>query len=111
MPCSVGYGSGITVSYGVDQRHGSDPKDSAWLWLWYKTATVAPIRPLAWELPDDAPTAPQKKQTTTKSLSSSLLSTECSCFNATPHVLSHWTTGHSLEIEDYPQFAILLALG
>ena len=22
-----------------------------WLWLWCRTAAVAPIRPLAWELP------------------------------------------------------------
>ena len=26
-------------------------KDPAWLWLWHRLAAVAPIRPLAWELP------------------------------------------------------------
>ena len=36
MSCGVGYG------------HGSDPE---LLWLWRRTAAVAPIQPLAWELP------------------------------------------------------------
>ena len=26
-------------------------KDPAWLWLWCRPAAVAPIQPLAWELP------------------------------------------------------------
>ena len=34
------------MSCGVDRRHGSDP-----MWLWHRQAAVAPIRPLAWELP------------------------------------------------------------
>ena len=34
------------MSHGVGQRCGLDP---AWLWLW--PAAVAPIQPLAWELP------------------------------------------------------------
>ena len=36
------------MSCGVDRRRGSDP---AWLWLWCRPAAVAPIQPLAWELP------------------------------------------------------------
>ena len=34
------------MSCGVCLRSGSDP---ALLWLWYRPATTAPIRPLAWE--------------------------------------------------------------
>ena len=30
----------------VGHRRGSDP-----VWLWYRLSPVAPIRPLAWELP------------------------------------------------------------
>ena len=45
-PHSVGWGSDIAVSSGVAYRHDSDPK-LLWLWL----AAVAPIRPLACELP------------------------------------------------------------
>ena len=33
---------------GVGLRRGSDPK---LLWLWYRPAATALIRPLAWELP------------------------------------------------------------
>ena len=47
-PCSVDQGSGITASCGVGHRCGSDP---TLLWLWHRLAAVAPIRPLAWELP------------------------------------------------------------
>ena len=36
------------MSYGVGRRCGLDP---AFLWLWYKPAAEAPIRPLAWEHP------------------------------------------------------------
>ena len=36
------------MSCGVGGRHSSD---SAFLWLWYKQAAVAPIRPRAWEPP------------------------------------------------------------
>ena len=36
-------------SCGVDHRRGSD---LALLWLWCRLAAVAPIRPVAWELPD-----------------------------------------------------------
>ena len=42
----MGQGSGIAVSCGVGHRSGSA---LALLWLWL--AAVAPIRPLAWELP------------------------------------------------------------
>ena len=36
------------MSCGVGRRHSSDP---VLLWLWCKAATIAPIRPLAWEPP------------------------------------------------------------
>ena len=39
------------LSCGVGQRRGLDP---ALLWLWYRPATTALIRPLAWELPHAA---------------------------------------------------------
>ena len=42
----MGQGSGIAMSCGVGHRSGSA---LALLWLWL--AAVAPIRPLAWELP------------------------------------------------------------
>ena len=35
------------MSCGIDCRHGS----SVLLWLWCRPAAVAPIQPLAWELP------------------------------------------------------------
>ena len=38
----------IAVICGVGHKHGSD---LALLWLWCRPAAVAPIRPLAWELP------------------------------------------------------------
>ena len=41
-------GSGIAMSCGVGHRHVSDP---TLLWLWYRLAAVALIRPLAWEAP------------------------------------------------------------
>ena len=40
-------GSGIALSSGVGRRHGSD---LAVLWLWCRSAAVAPIPPLVWEL-------------------------------------------------------------
>ena len=36
------------MSCGVGRRRGSD---LALLWLWYRPAAAAPIRPLAWEPP------------------------------------------------------------
>ena len=36
------------MSCGVGHRRGSDP---TLLWLWYRPAATAPIRPLAWEPP------------------------------------------------------------
>ena len=40
--------AGIAVSCGVGHRFGLDP---TLLWLWYRLAAVAPMGPLAWELP------------------------------------------------------------
>ena len=36
------------MNCGVGHRHGSD---LVLLWLWHRPAAVAPIQPLAWELP------------------------------------------------------------
>ena len=40
----------MTMSCGVDRRHGSDLA-LLWLWLWCRPAATALIRPLAWEPP------------------------------------------------------------
>ena len=40
-------------------RRGSDP---ALLWLWQRRVAVAPIQPLAWELPYDAGVAIKEKE-------------------------------------------------
>ena len=45
---SVGQGSCIAVSCVVGHRQTSD---LALMSLWHRPATVAPIQPLAWELP------------------------------------------------------------
>ena len=42
------------MSYGVGHRCGSD---LVLLWLWCRPAAVAPIQPLAWDLPYAAPVA------------------------------------------------------
>ena len=47
-PHSVGWGSGIALTYGVGCKHGLDPE---LLWLWRRPIAIAPIRPLPWELP------------------------------------------------------------
>ena len=47
------------MSCGVGRRYGSDP---ALLWLWRRLAAVAPIRPLAWELPYASGVALKSKQ-------------------------------------------------
>ena len=44
----MGRGSGVAMSCGVGCRYGLDPE---WLWLWLWPAAVAPIQPLAWEIP------------------------------------------------------------
>ena len=59
-PHSVGQGSGIVVSCGIDHRCGSDPK---LLWLWCRPAAVALIGPLAWELPRATGVAPKEQMT------------------------------------------------
>ena len=47
-PHSVGEAFGVAVSCGLDHRCNADP---LFLWLWCSLAAVAPIQPLAWELP------------------------------------------------------------
>ena len=47
------------VIYGIGRRCGSDPK---LLWLWYRQAAAALIRPLGWELPYAASAALKSKK-------------------------------------------------
>ena len=49
------------MSCGVGHRCSSD---LAWLWLWYRPAATAPIRPLAWEPPyaSSAALRPKKEE-------------------------------------------------
>ena len=49
-PHSAGWGSGVAMSCGVGLKLVSDSA-LLWLWLWSRPAAVAPIQPLAWELP------------------------------------------------------------
>ena len=48
------------MSCGVGHRCGLD---SALLWLWYRLAATAPIRPLAWEPPHAKGVALKKPKT------------------------------------------------
>ena len=51
-PHSVGRESSFAMNRGVGCIHGSDPMLLwLWLWLWHRSAAVAVIRPLAWEVP------------------------------------------------------------
>ena len=52
-------GSIVAVRCGIAQRQASD---LVLLWLWYRLAAIAPIRPLAWELPYAFGTALKSKQ-------------------------------------------------
>ena len=52
---------GVALSCGVDRRCCLDPV-LLWLWLWCRPAAVAPIRPLAWELPYTVDAALKKKK-------------------------------------------------
>ena len=45
------------MNCGAGCGRGLDPK---LLWLWYRPAATAPIRPLAWEPPYATVTAPEK---------------------------------------------------
>ena len=59
-------GSGIAMSCGVGCRRGSDP---ALLWLWCSSAAVAPIQPLARELPYAVGAALKRKKAKNKQTS------------------------------------------
>ena len=52
-------GTHIAESCCPGHRFGSD---LAWLWLWYRLAAVAPIRPLTQELPYAAMVALRRKE-------------------------------------------------
>ena len=51
------------MSCGVGRGHGSDPE---LLWLWYRPAATALIRPLPWEPPYATGAALKRTTTTTK---------------------------------------------
>ena len=55
----MGWGSGVAVGCGVGRRHGLDPM---LLWPWCRPAAVAPIQPIAWELPHTACAALKSKK-------------------------------------------------
>ena len=56
--------SGVAMSCGVGRRCGLDP---VLLWLWHRPAAIAPIRPVAWELPYAAGVALKSKKKKKKS--------------------------------------------
>ena len=58
-PRSAGQGSGVAMSCGVGRRWGSG---LTLLWLWRRQVVTAPIRPLAWELPDAECVAQKSKK-------------------------------------------------
>ena len=60
------------MSCGVGRRRGSD---LALLWLWCRPGAVAPIRPLAWELPYATGAALQSKKQTKNNPNDSISST------------------------------------
>ena len=62
----MGQGSGIAVNCGVGRRCSLDP---VLLKLWCKPATVALIRPLAWELPYATDVALKSKKITKNKMS------------------------------------------
>ena len=62
----MGQGSWVAMSCGVGRRCGSDP---ALLWLWWRLAAVAPIQPIAWELPYATGAALKKEKKKKKAVS------------------------------------------
>ena len=59
------------MSCGVHYRRGLDLV-WLWLWLWCRPAAIAPIRPLAWELPYALGVALKRKKTKRKIQNSSI---------------------------------------
>ena len=73
------------MNSGVGRRHGSDPM---LLWLWWRPAGVAPIRPLAWE-PPYAVGAALKKQNKNQNASGkrkSIQSGHCPLYISASHL-------------------------
>ena len=93
-PCSVGWGSGIAMSYGVGRRCSSDPEKL--LWLWCRPAATAPIRPLAWEPPYAMSAALKSKKRKNKKVMSCTKSfyyqavSQGVCLNRNPHWSFLW---------------------
>ena len=83
-PCSVGEGSSIALSCSVGCRRGLN---LVLLCLWCRPAAVAPIQPLAWELPPAAGAALKKakkkkkrKRRTSLEIQQQLSKLKCVCF-------------------------------
>ena len=62
------------MSCGVGCRGGSDP---TLLWLWCRPEAAAPMRPLAWEPPYDAPAALEKTKRPKKKKKSIYINEDC----------------------------------
>ena len=65
-------------------------KDPALLWLWCRPATIAPIRPLAWESPCAAGAVLRQKDTKKKKKTTHLESHLTPCENLRCYVKDVW---------------------
>ena len=82
IPGSVGWGSRVAMSCGVGCRLGLD---SELLWLWYRPAAAALIRPLAWEIPYASSLALKSKRKKSLTISEAFLHQWSSC-----HLPAFW---------------------
>ena len=102
-PGSVGLGSGIATSCGVDHRRGWDV---VLPWLWHRPAAAALIWPLAWKLPY----APQgEKKPTHKTKHTNLLNEEMEQDRNT-HMLGYYIQGEKIALSFSLVFVVREAL-
>jgi len=85
----VGEGPGVVaLGCAVGRRRGSDP---ALLWLWWRLAATAPIRPLAWESPFAAGVALEKTKSPPPQKAGA-----CQCVAEDSRISVHWDAGLQL---------------